>query len=521
MSQLSDASQSSGVQHNKPGDASQPWGAPPDQGLPGSESLKRGLALPASSMDLLKFQADFIRGAFASGIRTAALSLPRGNGKSTLAAHICLRALTPGDSLHFPGTESLLIAASLQQAQRTVFGQLGSMLPAEGYRVANSINRSYIEHVASGTRISCLAASYRSAQGMVSNPLVIADEPGAWQTREGTALFDAVQTAQGKPGSQLRAVYIGTLAPALDGWWHDLVSDGSNASTFVMLRQGNRKTWDSSHVLRAANPLMWKFADSRKVLLEERDAARKDSRLKARFLSYRLNIPTADESIVLLTVEEFDTICNRPVPPRAGRPIVGVDLGGGRAWSAATAVWPNGRVEALATAPGIPSLDAQEKRDRVPPGLYRKLLDTGRLRIATGLRVQPPAQLIEAIRPWNPEVIICDRFRLAELKDTRPPCPVNPRVSRWSEASEDIRSLRKMAKDGPLSIEPSSRDLLAHSLSQTRVVNDDQGNFRLRKKDPANNCSRDDVAAALVLAAGLQARRPVPRPRRHRIAGAA
>ena len=47
------------------------------------------------------------------------------------------------------------------------------------------------------------------------------------------------------------------------------------------------------------------------------------------------------------------------------------------------------------------------------------LFDCGQLDVATGLKVQPPAQLWEAIRErWGrPLVIICDRFRLAELQD--------------------------------------------------------------------------------------------------------
>ena len=63
-----------------------------------------------------------------------------------------------------------------------------------------------------------------------------------------------------------------------------------------------------------------------------------DSRLKARFLSYRLNRPSGDESEVLLTVGDWEKVTAREVPERQGRPIVGVDLGGGRAWSAAVAL---------------------------------------------------------------------------------------------------------------------------------------------------------------------------------------
>ena len=196
-------------------------------------------------------------------------------------------------------------------------------------------------------------------------------------------------------------------------------------------------------------------------------------------------------------------------------PIVGVDLGGGRAWSAAVAVWRNGRVEALACAPGIPGLDEQERRDHIPKGTYRALAQSGTLRIAEGLRVQPPSELWRAVRDeWGaPESVICDRFRLGELQDCVNGTPVVPRVSRWSEAAFDIRSLRKLAADGPLTVAKPSRLLLAASLSVALVKNDDQGNTRLSKKG-ANNAARDDVAAALVLVAGTYARtmeRPRPR----------
>ena len=75
--------------------------------------------------------------------------------------------------------------------------------------------------------------------------------------------------------------------------------------------------------------------------------------------------------------------------------------------------------------------------------------------------------------------------------------------------------------DGPLNVGLESRALIEASLSQARVKNDDQGSFRMVKRDPKNNTGRDDVAAALVLAAGSMDRRPAPRKRYLEIAGAA
>ena len=71
-------------------------------------------------IELKPFQRRFIRGATAPGTDTAALSLPRGNGKSWLAGHLVARVLTTGDKLFRSGTESVLCAASIEQA-RIVF----------------------------------------------------------------------------------------------------------------------------------------------------------------------------------------------------------------------------------------------------------------------------------------------------------------------------------------------------------------------------------------------------------------
>ena len=206
----------------------------------------------------------------------------------------------------------------------------------------------------------------------------------------------------------------------------------------VTFYQGEAETWDKWPTIRRANPLTAVSPEFRRQLLKERDAARGDSRLKARFLSYRLNLPAADESTMLLDVDDWQRSLAREPGAREGRPIFAVDLGGGRAWSACVAIWQSGLVDAVAMAPGIPDLRDQEKRDGVPLGLYQKLADRGALALAHGLRVQPPGDLMDfAIQRFgSPEFILCDRFRLNDLLDwnERHRIPIIPRVTRWSEA---------------------------------------------------------------------------------------
>ena len=149
----------------------------------------------------------------------------------------------------------------------------------------------------------------------------------------------------------------------------------------------------------------------------------------------------------------------------------------------------------------------------MPAGTYQRLIDAGLLRVATGLRVPPVPMVVDAIRDaWGqPDHIVCDRFRLPELQDHARGIMIVPRVSRWSEASADIRALRKLALDGPLSVATAARPLLAASLSVAMVKNDEQGSVRLIKRDANNNTGRDDAAAAMVLCAG-QLHRHLARP---------
>ncbi|MCY4057613.1 MAG: hypothetical protein OXG44_06400 [Gammaproteobacteria bacterium] len=459
-------------------------------------------------LKLRPFQRRAVK-AFESGrYDVVTLCLPRSQGKSSLAAELCFRALTPGDSLHREGTESHLVAASIGQSRRTCFKLLRRMVEssksAGDYKISENNLHCHIRHVPTNTRVSVVAATAKATLGLVGCPFVVLDEPGSYDLEGGASLWDALTTALGKPESDLRLFVIGHLAPRATGpghWLWDLVTEGTNGRTWVYAIQGRPEKWDQAAEIRRCSPLSWSFPKSRAKLLEQRDRARSDPRLRAAFLSYRLNVPSADESAALLTVADWLTVCGRPVAPRDGAPQVGIDLGSGRAWSAAVAHWPNGRVECLAVAPGVPSIRDQERRDHVTPGTYQRLVDLGLLVVADGLRVPPPALLVSRIRQWAPASVVCDTHRLNELLDAAKGLKVRSRPIRWAEQSQDVRALRRFALDGPCSVEPVCRPLLQASLQVARVNNDDAGNVRMVKRG-TNNTARDDVAAAWVLAAG-------------------
>ena len=474
------------------------------------------------STDWLPYQRRFLRAAGDPRYRIVALSMPRGGGKTTLAGHLVARALTPGDPLYVAGGEVVLFAGSIEQCRLTYRQTLAYLGRSLGeYRLTDASNRVAITRTACRTRLKAVGSNPKTSLGLVGVPLVIVDEPAALHTVGGQALWDSVRTAAGKVGSPLRIVLTGTIAPAEPGtWWPLLVERGTQGSTWVECIQGRSDRWSTWREVLRCNPLAKHHREMAVVLREELDAAKSDTRLAGAFKSFRLNLPAGDESTMLLSESDIDLVLGRPAPERIGRPVVGIDLGGGRAWSAAVAVWRNGRVEAVALAPGVPGIEKQERRDQVPFGTYRRLLDSGALTVAEGVRVQPPATLWRTVRTaWGrPAAVFADRYREHELRDVvAGACPLIPRVSGWKDSSEDIRALRRMVADGPLAVAPESRHLLDASLTVAAVKTDDAGNVRMRKS-PAN-VARDDVAQAFVLAAGALARAPAPRRVRSGIAG--
>ena len=142
-------------------------------------------------------------------------------------------------------------------------------------------------------------------------------------------------------------------------------------------------------------------------------------------------------------------------------------------------------------------------------GTYSELVRSGGLAVDEGQHVPTIERLLARIWPYEPLAIVCDNYRAPELHSvvsgrTR----VIERARSGGEATGNIQALRSLLLDSGAGICESSRDLLGAAFSQTALVISNEGLVRVTKLDQRR--SRDDAAAALLLAAGEQARRPAP-----------
>ena len=460
---------------------------------------------------LLPFQQSFVSALCRKEHRPeiAVLSCPRGNGKSWLCGGLVARSLTPGDPLFEPSVENILVSSSRAQAGIVLEFARQALGESDGYRWRND----GVEHLASRARVRIVSSDARRALGLGANVrLIVADEPGAWSATAGKRLWDAMLTSLGKRRTQIVAV--GTLAPAPimgpAGWWPQFVAEGSGEGRHVALLQADPERWANFEEVLRVNPVAAINPHLRRVLEREHNAALASDRAARTFRQFRLNIPGDPvDTQPLITTAEWERVCARPVPECEGKPVIGVDLGGNRSWSAAAAIWPSGRIEAWAIAPGVPTLADQERDDQIAPDSYLELARLGGLTVDAGRAVPSVELLLSRIWDWKPAAIVSDPYRSAELHQAvAGRVRVIERARSGGEATSNVQSLRSLLLDTASGVTEPSRALLGAAWAQTNLVIGNDGLTKVTKLDARR--SRDDAAAALLLAAGERARHPAP-----------
>ena len=455
---------------------------------------------------VLPWEGRFLRGAF--GVAgDAALSVARGNGKSTLTAAVADAVLR--GPLGQPRAEAVVCASSFDQA-RVIFDHVLSFGPyredRSRWRVQDSANRAAIECRETGARLRCIGSDPRRAHGLAP-ALVLADEPAQWPRTTGEAMLAALRTGLGKvPGSRLIA--LGTRADDDSHWFGRMLAGvGTDYAQCHAAREKDpkfhRRTW------KRANPSLDFMPHLEARIRKEAAEAKQDPALMAAFCALRLNQGVADtEQQHLLDPGTWARVELDVLEPE-GRYVLGLDLGGSAAMSSAAGYWPQcGRLEAVAVFSEQPALLERGMADGVGR-LYVDMHARGELFTAGQYVADVRALLAECLRRWGPPAALtADRYREAELRQTLEAMsfPVVPLVLRgqgFVDGGQDVRAFRRAVGGGR--VRPIISLLLRSAMSAARTTTDPAGNAKLAKQTQGGRraYARDDAAAASILAVAL------------------
>ena len=461
---------------------------------------------------LLGWQRRFLAGAFRQP-GDAALSLARGGGKSTLVAAIGAAAVDVGAPLVEPMAATIIVASSFDQGREAIFEHLLWFLrpsldrygsgPRDRFRIQDSANRASVTDRETGASVRVIGCDPRRGHGLQPR-LLIADEVAQWPREKVRPMLAALKTSRGKiPDSKM--LWLGTR-PALPEHPFQRALDGHGVgyAQCHAARSGDppfwRRTW------ARANPSLDHMPDLEAAIRSEAADAKRDPDALASFRALRLNQGVDDvQRSVLLDADTWQDAVGLPEPERhSGEYVLGLDLGQNAAMSAAAAYFRDGRLEACAVFPEVPPLAERGLGDGVG-NMYVRMAERGELLVA-GRRVSDVrALLAEALAQWGrPEVIVCDRWREAELRQHLeavrfPLAELVIRGQGFKDGGSDVRDFRKaMLGDH---VRPEESLLLTAAMSEARVTGDTAANWKLAKHTEGGRraAARDEAAAAAIL----------------------
>ena len=455
-------------------------------------------------LELLPWERRFLRGVLKPTVRTAALSIARGNGKSTLIAALASAALN--GPLQQSRGECVVVASSFQQSRVVFEHVLGFTDPTRrDFKIQDSANNALVECKRTGARVRCIGSDPRRAHGLAPY-LALLDEPAQWEPAKRDRMRAAMRTGLGKvPGSRLIA--LGTRPDDPTHWFSVLLAGEADYAQLHAARPKDppfrKRTW------LKANPSLPFMPDLEAAIRDEAADARRDVQELASFRALRLNQGTSDVQTNDLITPETWAHCETLPAERSGPAVWGIDLGQNAAMSAVASFWPEtGRLEALACFPEHPSLEDRERNDQAI-GMYQAMHRRGELLIE-GYRVSDIEGLLATCRErWgDPEALASDRWREAELRQVLeamrfPWTRLVVRGQGFKDGSEDVRAFRRGCLHDQ--VRPEQSLLLRHALSEAKVMGDPAGNWKLSKGTQGGRraLARDDAAAAAILAVSV------------------
>ena len=470
---------------------------------------------------VLPWQGRFCRGAFRQP-GDAAVTCPRGNGKSALVAGIASAVVDPAGPLTGPRREVVVVASSFAQG-RIVYEDVLAFLGGRydlgdrsAWRTQDSQNVAILEYRSTGARVRCLGRDPARAHS-IRPALAPLDEGAQWPATTGERMPSAARTLLGKtPGSKLIA--LGTRPADSAHWFARLLESAPYSQVHAAPPYAPSfqvRTW------RRANPSLDHLPSLREQIATEAAQTRRDPVLLASFTALRLNGGTSDtEQSLLLDAGLWASI--EGTAAMAGPACWGIDLGTSAAQSAVACFGPQtGALATLAAFPAEPDLTERGIRDGVA-GLYAECRWRGEL-LTVGRRTVPVADLLEAAlaRFGRLAVVVADRWREGELRHALEAAriPLADLVVRgigYRDGGEDTLQFRRACADGRVVSAPSL--LLRSAMAEARTVSEPAGNTKLSKGSQGGwrLRARDDAACAAILAVAEGVRQFQQRPQRSR-----
>ena len=458
---------------------------------------------------LMPWQKRFLTQAFKPSRETAALSVPRGAGKTALLAAVAAAHIA--GPLAVPRGEVVIVASSFEQAAIAFAHAAAYLEPfmtgGPRWRRQQSHTVAALINPENGCKLVAKGSDPKRAHGLASS-LVLADEPAQWPAGTRDPMLAALETGLGKQ-PESRMIAIGTQSADSSHWFQNWLAGGCDyAKVYAAPADAD---WKSEAVWKKANPSLTRFKRLLRSYRREAKAAESSDSQLASFRALRLNQGVGDTvKSELLTAAQWRA-CESPaydaLPEPTGPLVWGVDLGSGAAMSAVAAYWPaSGRAEVLAAFPNEPPLLARGKSDGVDD-LYCRMLERGEL-VQRGPRVVDIAGLLAEAsdRFGKPAAIVTDRWRQSELQQSLslaglPFCELVFRGMGFKDGGEDVRQFRKAALSGRLHTAISL--LMRYAIAGAVTISDPAGNAKLAKaKDHPmrRDGHRDDAVAALILA---------------------
>ena len=472
---------------------------------------------------VLDWQKTFVEGVASHSV--SALSMARGNGKTTMLAALACSALLPGGALYHPRSEIVLVASSLKQAMiafRHILFFVREKMEADHdevrpgrspWRLNHHVHIAEIEFRPSGTLLKAIGSDPRRAHGL-SPSLVIADEPAQWITG-GRRMYNAIDTARGKQVDS-KLIAIGTRPENQEHWFSEMI-DSEDEDVFVQVYAAERGEDEdfADESIRKANPSYDHMPDLAKVIKSDAKRASQGGPELSKFRALRLNMGTPEitDKEMLVEIHDWEAIETNSLPEKKGPVAIGVDLGDGTSMSAISFYWAEvGILEAYGCFPAYPRLDERGKIDYVGDR-YVRMARRGELLIYPGKATNNSKfikDMMLKVQGFEILGMSADRIKMLTLQQALFEAGIDIEVDfravgQGLDGTYDITAFKSEVADGHMKLHPSLA--LTSAISEAIVTRNHNGNAALNK---SRHKGRIDVLQASIIAAGIGRRWRIP-----------